>query len=202
MKKLLYLYYLFFIGCTHNSSPKSYKIVSKTGNFVSLNNTTDTLLIGDTLAVSFDLTNKIKLDDSSVLNIKSIINSGFGYQFNKNGVYPMFDFAPKVVELKESYLQDEGRFFFKPLLKNIIGSTIHYVPQDTGTYVLTTERNQYIVCNVLENSDQYQINLFPDFNVPSIHSTLLDIYPIAKTAFESGKTNDASPYYCFYVKPK
>ncbi len=98
--------------------------------------------------------------------------------------------------------QNEGRFFFKPFLKNIIGSTIHYVPQDTGTYVLTTERFQYIVCNIEGSADQYQINLFPDFGVPDIHKYLLDPYPLTKEGKIYGKANEATPYYCFYVKSK
>jgi hypothetical protein len=201
--KYLFLYLsTFFFSCTHQTSSAPLKIVSKTGSFISLNNYSDTLLLGDTLEVNFDLLNNIVLDDGTKLTIKSVIKTGFGYNFNKNGIYPAFNFTPKVLELNESSLPYDGMFSFNPLLKQLLGSKIHYVPQDTGTYILTTDRNQYIICSTNESSDQMRINLFPDFDVPNIHSYLLDIYPLSKTGKEYGKANEATPYYCFYVKNK
>jgi hypothetical protein len=202
MKNYVIILASIFSSCTHQPSNATYKIVSKTGGFLSLNNNSDTLTLGDTLAISFNLTNTIKLDNGNTLNMNSIVKTGFGYNFDKNGIYPAFDPTPKVVELLQSSLPYDGMFSFNALLKQLVGSTIHYVPQDTGTYVLTTNRNQYIVCSTNENSDQYQINLFPDFNVPNIHKYLLDPYPLTKAGKEISKSEEAVPYYCFYVKPK
>jgi hypothetical protein len=202
MKNIIYLVLVSIIGCTHQPSKPNFKIVSKTGKFLSLNNSSDTLFLGDTLVISFDLTNNIQLNDGSTITVSEIINTGFGYQFNKDGIYPAFDPTPMVLEKKESYLQDDGRFFFKPKLKTLLMSKIHFVPQDTGTYILTTERFQNMVSSIQGSSEQYQINLFPDFNVPSIHEYLLDPFPLAKEGKIFGKANQATPYYCFYVKPK
>jgi hypothetical protein len=207
MKYLIYFFGTFFCtSCTHNSNPKIFKTLNKTGPIINISNYNDTLILGDTIGLQYNVTNKIITDSGEIVNIKNIINTGIGYIF-KRRYGPInqdsdFNFSPLVVEQNKSYLQFDGRFLFKPLLMPFIGATIHYVPQDTGLYVLSTDRNQYLVCDVEGSTDQVQINFFPDFNAQSKHEYLLDSYPIAKLAYESGKLNDASPYYCFYVKPK
>jgi hypothetical protein len=202
MKVIIIILLTVFASCTHQPATGVYKIVTKTGNYISINNQSDTIKVGDTLAISFNLSENITLDDNSALRIKKIDNTGYGYLFKKNFGDSLFGFVPLVLEKNLSALKDDGRFFFKPSMKALLGSTIHYVPQDTGTYVLTTERNQYIVCTVQENEDTYQINLIPDFDVPSIHEYLLNLFPLTKEGKLYGKANEATPYYCFYVKPK
>jgi hypothetical protein len=192
-------------SCTsHNYTPRINKIFKKTGSFINLSNNNDTLILGDTIALQFKLTNPVKLDDGSIINIKNVTKTGAGYNFDKSfsAITGSFYLFPKVVELNKSYIQVEGQFSFNALLFPLIGSSIHYVPADTGTFVIYTDRNQYLVCDIEGSTDQVQINFFPDFNVQSKHEYLLDSYPIAKIAYESGRLNDASPYYCFYVKRK
>jgi hypothetical protein len=195
---------LFFACCgTHNNTPINYKIVNKTGAIIKFNSIADTLLLGDTLSASFVLSNPIALDDGNKVNIKNVTNTGFGYMLKKfDSALTVFNFTPLVVEQNQSSLQTDGRFFFMPFLKPLIGSTIHFVPQDTGVYVLSTERFQYLVCSINESKDNYQINLFPSFNAPSENEYLLERYPAAKIAYAARKTEESAAYHCFYVKKK
>jgi hypothetical protein len=205
MKKFISLITLLFSACgTHNTSPINIRTVNKTGSLINITNTRDTISVGDTIGLEFMLPNPVKLDDSSELIIKNITKTGIGYNFSKSNVPSanQFGFVGDVVEKKQSALSGDGRFVFNPLLIPLLGTTIHYIPQDTGTYILRTVRFQYLNCEVEGSTDQVQINFNPEFNVPDIHKYLLDRYPSAIIAFESGKATEATPYYCFYVKPK
>jgi hypothetical protein len=202
-KFLLFAILITAASCTHNYSPKSYKVANKTGPIIHLSNYNDTLILGDTLGLEFYLRNPITLDDGSLVNIKSISNTGIGYNFDKSfSSGSTFYLYPMVVEKNKSYLQYDGMFLFKPKLIPLIGTTIHYVPQDTGTYVITTDRFQYLVCTTEESKDEMQINFFPDFNTSNKHLNLLDSFATSKIGYDYAKQNYAAAYYCFYVKHK
>jgi hypothetical protein len=119
--KNLFIACLLLLSCgTHNVSKGLYKNVNKSGNFISIDNIKDTLMLGDTMCMTFELSSSVKLDDGSVIQISNITNTGFGYQVKKSYLAPWnnFNFAPLMLEQKESYGQDDiGRFYFKPALK-------------------------------------------------------------------------------------
>jgi hypothetical protein len=206
MKSLISLVTVLLSACgTHNYSPINIRTVYKTGSLINITNTKDTICVGDTIGLEFMLPNPVKLDDSSQIIIKNITKTGIGYNFSKSNLISanQFGFTGDVVEKKRSALSGDGRFVFNPLLMPLLGTTIHYVPQDTGTYILTTVRFQYLYCEVEGSTDQVQINFNPNFNVPDIHSYMLDHYATTwKIDMEYGKANEATPYYCFYVRHK
>jgi hypothetical protein len=206
MKSLISLLTVLLSACgTHNTSPIHIRAVSKTGSKINLTNLRDTLTIGDTIGVEFLLPNPILLDDSSEIIIKNITKTGIGYRFDlSNKPTPnMFLPAGFIVENEKSAKRDSGFFFFNTLLMPLLGTTIHFIPQDTGTYILRTMRYPYLNCEVEGSTDQIQINFNPEFNVPDIHSYMLDKYSTTwKIDMEFGKANEATPYYCFYVKHK
>jgi hypothetical protein len=196
---------LLSISCTHNYSPKTYRTTSKTAPLISLSTNNDTLTLGDTLAVQFNLSNPVTLDDGSQVNISSVEKTGFAYNFDKSWadkLSPRFYLSPKIVEAVESSLQVDGIFSFHALIKPLIGSTIHYVPQDTGTFVIYTGRFQYLLANIEGSKEQVQINLYADFNVPDKHLYLLNPYPSSRKGYEASLNELGVPYYCFYVKNK
>jgi hypothetical protein len=204
MKKLIYLLPVvgILLGCsTHNNSPVVYQTVNKSGPFITVNTKRDTLLLGDTISLTFNLTNPVTLDNGSLINIEKVNSSNFSYYLNKyDTILKMFVYAPLIVEQNLSYLPYKGIFSFNTRLTTLIGSTIRFVPQDTGVYVLSIGRYQNIVCTSKESKNIAQINLYPDFDVPNINEYLLERYPAGRLGFAARKTQEFSPYFCFYVK--
>jgi hypothetical protein len=205
MKSLFTVFAFLISACgTHNYSPISLRSVNKTGSKIKVLNQNDTISIGDTIGLEFVLPNPVRLDDSSDIIIKNITNTSIGYHFriSNKPTLNMFSGAGEILEKSKSYSQSDGRFYFNTLLMPLLGTTIHFVPSDTGTYILDTQRFQYLTCEVEGSSDKIQINFNPEFDVPDIHGYLLDKYPAWQIGMSDGKKNEATPYYCFYVKPK
>jgi hypothetical protein len=205
MKSFYCLLLLFISACgTHNYAPVVLRNVNKTGSLINLTNNRDTLSLGDTIGMEFMLPNPVKLDDSSEIVIKNITKTGIGYNFIKSNkeILALFTAHGDIVEKSKNASNIDGRFYFNPILIPLLGTTIHFVPKDTGTYILSTMRFQYLYCDIEGSTDQVQINFNPEFNVPNIHSYLLDPYPTWQTAMANLKVSEATPYYCFYVKPK
>jgi hypothetical protein len=204
MKQLITAIVLLLSACDRPSIYNTARSFIKSDVKIKLSNTNDTLVLGDTLALTFDVQNPIKTDDGTLLNVTNEVNVSFGYNFNKNNLWPsdVFNFVPMIVEQNKSASSIIGKHYFNGFQMPMLNSTIHFVPQDTGVFKLYLSRDPAFTCTTKEFSDKSTVNFIANFDVQDRHLYLLKNYPNTEYAVKYYKQNFNEDYYIFYVNNK
>jgi hypothetical protein len=81
-----------------------------------------------------------------------------------------------------------------------LNNTIHFIPQDTGVYIISFVSDGKISCKTSEFKDNIDLLLSSDFDALDRNTYLLNNYPVTLTGKESARIKDGLNYYVFYVK--
>jgi hypothetical protein len=198
--KLIFLVFIF--GCDRPSIYTSNHKYVKSGKLYSLSNTNDTLKLGDTLGIHFNVPSKCTMDDGTSLNIKNEINTQVSFTIEHYTNATTRVLTPLILEQKSSATNVPGIFSFNGNQIPLFDALIHFFPPDTGLFVIQTSNVNYTTCLTNEFEDKVGIEFKLDFNVSDNNLYLLKNYPNGYLGFPEDDARNNRKFYAFYVSKK
>jgi hypothetical protein len=189
-------------ACTHLPGGGSSTPLHAKNPIVTLSNTNDTLTIGDTLYMHYNLKNPLECEQGLFKDVShpKYLRVGFTVMKSPNLGDSVFRWYKGFVSTFNDSDTSDPKFNYKKQFNHLSDSIVSFVPTDTGTYSLLTLNDQFVMIQNLPDQEIFSISIDAKFNALDNHIYLMNRYPADKYIYDNYSSASNQAYYFFYVK--